>query len=154
MGIDPGNEETAFIMMDGSNRIIEFGKVPNSEMRDNLLRWAKLNTKPFIAMEEIVNYGGAVGRTVFQTVEWIGRFKEVLETAGLSYETVKRKTVVSEICGNPKATDANVREELIYLFGKPGTKKSPGPTYGIVKDVWSALAIATTVGRKNGWITI
>jgi hypothetical protein len=47
-----------------------------------------------------------------------------------------------------KAKDANIRQALIDKIGPQGTKKDPGPTYGISKDVWSALAIAVTHTAK------
>ncbi|MGH7470493.1 MAG: hypothetical protein ACRENP_21315 [Longimicrobiales bacterium] len=54
------------------------------------------------------------------------------------------------LCKNPKAKDQNIRQALIDLLGAPGTKKNPGPTYGISGDAWSALAIAVTARDQLG----
>jgi len=53
-----------------------------------------------------------------------------------------RKDIKLHLCGTNKAKDANVRQALIDCLGPPGTKKSPGPTYGIKSHLWAALALA------------
>ena len=52
------------------------------------------------------------------------------------------------LCGSARAKDANVRQAIIDRFagvgGKAvavGTKKTPGPLYGISNHKWSALAL-------------
>ena len=46
------------------------------------------------------------------------------------------------LCESARAKDGNVRQALIDRIGAQGTKKKPGPTYGVSKDVWAALAVA------------
>ena len=53
-----------------------------------------------------------------------------------------RKQIVMHHCNDARAKDKNIRQAMIDRFGEPGTKKNPGGTYGISKDIWSALAIA------------
>ena len=53
-----------------------------------------------------------------------------------------RKDIKLHLCGTTKARDPNVRQALIDRLGKPGTKKNPGPTYGVSSHAWSALAVA------------
>ena len=55
------------------------------------------------------------------------------------------------LCGSARAKDANVRQAIIDRFagvgGKAvavGTKKNPGPLYGISNHKWSALALCIT----------
>jgi len=43
-----------------------------------------------------------------------------------------------------KAKDANIRQALIDKLGPVGTKKSPGPLWGVKSHIWSALAVAVT----------
>jgi hypothetical protein len=83
----------------------------------------------------------AVGREVFETCVWIGRFVERLGIVTLVY----RKDVKLTICGSPRAKDANVRAALIDRLGQVGTKNNPGPLYGMKSHLWSALAVAVTV---------
>ena len=58
---------------------------------------------------------------------------------------VFRMAVKMHLCHSAKAKDANIRQALIDRLGPPGTKKAPGPTYGVTSHAWPALAIAVTV---------
>lgn len=143
LAIDPGPELSAFILMDGS-RIMNRGQIVNTSMRYNLAGvWRDARTT--LAVEMIASYGMPVGREVFETCVWIGRFVERWEG---SAEYVYRKDVKMHLCGSMKAKDANIRQALIDRFGGKekaiGTKKSPGPLYGIKGDEWAALAVAVT----------
>jgi hypothetical protein len=97
-----------------------------------------------LAVEMIASYGMPVGREVFETCLWIGRF---IEAWGRQYQLIYRKDVKIFHCESVRATDANIRASLIDRFGPGkvkaiGTKKAPGPLYGIKGDEWSALAVA------------
>jgi hypothetical protein len=53
------------------------------------------------------------------------------------------------LCKSTKANDASIRQALIDRYGPGkeraiGTKKAPGPLYGVKADVWAALALAVT----------
>jgi hypothetical protein len=39
-----------------------------------------------------------------------------------------------------------VRQALIDRLGPQGTKKNPGPTYGMRSHLWAALAVAVYAG--------
>lgn len=135
--IDPGNEKSAFLVMDFNPlEIFEFGILPNHDLKQ-LLTITPNDFNLFIEM--IASYGMPVGKTVFDTCVWIGRFMESFN--GL-HTLVYRKEIVLNLCGSVRAKDGNVRRALMDKFGEPGTKKNPGFTYGISKDVWSALAVA------------
>lgn len=135
--IDPGNIESAYCKMDGSSAILAFGKVPNAQLLD-ILRNDNSNA---IACEMICSYGMPAGASLFDTCVFIG---QILSHARVPVTLIPRIQVKSHICHSGKATDSNIRQALIDLFGPQGTKKAPGPTYGISADVWSALAIAET----------
>ena len=61
-----------------------------------------------------------------------------------------RKTVKMHLCSAIVGiNDAVIRQRLIDLFGpgkdvEIGTKKKPGPLYGLHGDEWAALAVAVT----------
>ena len=56
-------------------------------------------------------------------------------------------TKASEACAIPTLVIccANIRQALLDLIGPQGTKKAPGPTYGVRSHEWAALAVAVTV---------
>jgi len=97
-----------------------------------------------LAIEMIASYGMAVGREVFETCVWIGRFQQVWRSPE-SVRLVYRRDVKLHLCGNPRAKDPNIRQALIDLLGPAGTKKQPGPTYGVKSHAWAALGVAVTV---------
>lgn len=148
IAIDPGCHESAWIAYGEDGQIIEFGKEPNEQLL------ARLRTPQpsvgHLACEMVASYGMAVGKEVFETVLWIGRFIEAWggQPDGGQHTLVYRKDVKLNICGSVRANDSNIRQALIDRFGAPGTKKEPGATYGISKDVWSALAVAVTYTDK------
>lgn len=140
LAIDPGNVETAYVEYETTrDEIIGKAKSDNNDLRkyfyDNRGRYEK------VVIEQIASYGMAVGETVFETCVWTGRFMEILGPGRVL--RVKRQVIKLHHCQSPRAKDANIRQALIDRFGEPGTKKNPGKTYGISKDIWAALAIAT-----------
>lgn len=138
LAIDPGPLESAFVFWDGVT-ISNKGKVPNDYVLD-LIRIAKAEGVGIVC-EMIACYGMAVGKEVFETCVWIGRY---LECSGGTMGRLERLKVKMHICHSPRANDSNIRTALIDRLGAPGTKKQPGPTYGVTKDVWAALALAVT----------
>lgn len=156
IAIDPGNEQSAFVLFDGE-RVVDHGKQYNAE----LLRWMRASTvirpaqswltgeQPTVAIEMIASYGMPVGREVFETCLVIGRLVEICKSHGVSPELVYRQQVKLHHCKSTKANDATIRQALIDRFGGKetaiGRKKTPGPLYGIHADEWSALAIALLV---------
>lgn len=147
--IDPGNEESAScIVVDG--RPFESAKVPNDELLKLVKHW-----KPegwLLAVEMIASYGMPVGREVFETCLWIGRF---IQAWGGEYRLVYRKDVKLFHCSSVRATDANIRAALIDRFGPGkakavGTKAAQGPLYGFKGDQWAALAVALAADGSAG----
>lgn len=139
IGIDPGNIESAMVRLDADGKIVSHNKQSN----DFFIGYLEGCEITDVAIEMIASYGMPVGAEVFETCVWIGRFVQVCDQRGHRVHLVNRKTVVTAICGNPRAKDANVRQALLDLYGPQGTKREPGNTYGIKGDEWSALAIAT-----------
>ena len=149
IAIDPGSEESAFVLMDRRTcHAEEFGKVPNEELRD-YLRKIRHKTAD-MAIEMIASYGMPVGREVFDTCVWIGRFLEAWESLGGTAALVYRKDEKMQICGSPRANDATIRQALIdrYAYNVPnkgkGTKSDPGWFYGFKADIWQAYAVGVT----------
>lgn len=136
LALDPGPLETGYCRF-FAGRVVESGTLDNREMR----RMVRSRQAEYLALEMIASYGMPVGRDVFETCLWIGRF---IEVHGGKHELVYRKDVKMHLCGTPRAKDANIRQALIDLIGPPGKKASPGPTYGVKGHAWAALAVAVT----------
>lgn len=97
-----------------------------------------------LVIEMIASYGMPVGKEVFETCVWIGRFVELAKIQNIDIAYVYRKDEKMNICHNMKAKDSNIRQALIDRFGPVGTKKNPGWFYGFKADIWSAYAVGIT----------
>lgn len=136
-GIDGGSEQSAIVSWNGSQ--VVFSKImPNAA----LLAMLRKSMKATVAIETIASYGMSVGKEIFETVEWNGRYREAVERNEGRVIRVYRREVKIHYCGTMKAKDANIRQALIDRLGAVGTMKEKGPLYGIASHLWSALAVA------------
>jgi hypothetical protein len=140
LGIDPGTVQTAFALWNGQ-KVVECDIVPNQKMLEMLRgeHWAPIP----IFVEMVASYGMPVGKEIFETVLWIGRFVETWDLRDRAWKLVYRQEVKLFHCHTSKAKDSNIAQALRDKYGEVGTKKTPGPLYGVKKDIWSALAIAS-----------
>jgi hypothetical protein len=157
--IDPGPTKSAFVVWDGS-RVIESGWTENGFVRQHMqdflsvgVFWEFEDNHPprRLAIEMVACYGMAVGAEVFQTCVEIGRFREAAgrHTGDENIQLVFRKDVKIHLCQSMRAKDANIRQSLLDRFGPVGTKKTPGPLFGVKSHVWSALAVAVTASETK-----
>ncbi len=149
LAIDPGPERSAYLCLDHLRQPTRFNILSNHELCDVLVHFSP---SWVLVVEGIASYGMAVGAAVFETCEWIGRFRQVW--TGKSVK-VYRGEVKMHLCGTKRSKDPNVRQVLIDQYGGSrqaaiGTKKNPGPLYGVSKDVWAALAVAVTYYDTRG----
>jgi hypothetical protein len=149
--IDPGNEQSASVyLLDGTP--CDPRKESNADL---LCRLRSANEPlPLLAIEMIASYGMAVGREVFETCLWIGRFLEAWEDCGGVTRLVYRRDVKLFLCQSARENDSNIRAALIDKYGPGklaaiGSKKAPGPLYALKGDMWSALAVALTAQAKE-----
>lgn len=149
LSVDPGNKESAYALLDQDLRPLEFGKVENETLLDVIDNFARIDNK--FVIEMVASYGMAVGKEVFETVFWIGRFWQEASNCGYGRGLTKiyRKDVKINLCNSMKAKDGNIRQALIDRFGVVGVKKNPGWFYGVSKDVWSAIAVGVTFADMN-----
>jgi len=146
LAIDPGNEHSAYALFE-DGQFIEYAKVNNMVMRHILNQF----NADKVVIERVECMGMAVGKSVFQTCEWIGRF---IERANSEVATIGRRNVKIWMCGSMRAKDSNIRQAVMDRYGSTrqaaiGTKKNPGPLYGASKDIWSAMAIAITASESE-----
>jgi len=143
LAIDPGTEESGWCLLE-DGRVIHSGVYGNEELLLVVRGAGQLGEVDVLAIEMIASYGMAVGREVFETCVWVGRFQQAWSDPN-AVQLVYRRDVKLHLCGNAKAKDPNIRQALIDLLGKPGTKKAPGATYGVASHAWAALGVAVTV---------
>lgn len=143
--IDPGPEQSGWVSIACRNGRVESGVDSNDRVRE-LLSISETGT---VAIEMIASYGMAVGADVFSTCVEIGRFVEVARGRLRSVRLVPRLRVKLALCHSPRATDTNIRQALIDRYGGKekavGSKRAPGPLYGVKSHAWAALAVACCV---------
>ena len=114
----------------------------NAILRD-ILR-GTWRTTPLLVLEDVQGYGMAVGKEVFRTCMWIGRFVEAWPGP---HVLLPRREVKLTLCGSARAKDKNVRQAVVDRLGPLPTKAAPNPAYGPRRPSsheWSALALALT----------
>lgn len=152
VAVDPGTTQSALVWMgeaEGGGEAVHGAIMPNAEVRDRLSDFCRPGD--VLAIEMVASYGMPVGRDVFETCVWIGRFIEAWDGP---FEKIYRKDVKMCLCGHPRAKDANIRQALIDLYGGSrraavGVKKAPGPLYGFKRDMWAALGVAVTYRERH-----
>jgi len=141
--IDPGYCRSAVVQWDG-NRILAMYEDDNEVILRCLSQLNIVPSAHVLVIEGMQSFGMPVGREVFETVFWVGRFYEAWFQHQASLpKVIYRRQIKVWHCNNASAKDANIRASLIGKYGPPGTKKAPGLTYGLKGDLWSAFAIAT-----------
>jgi hypothetical protein len=148
LALDPGTTETGWVIFDGL-KVLDSGVCDNVSLLANMGgRLSSLAPAPSaLAIEMIASYGMAVGREVFETCVWIGRFQQAWHAPDHVMK-VYRKDVKMLLCGTPRAKDPNIRQALIDMFGPQGTKSAPGPLYGVKSHAWAALGVAVTAHAR------
>jgi hypothetical protein len=152
--LDPGTEHSAVAWIGDSGRACGY-----IWTNDNMLSWLRAgildDERTHLVIEQVESFGMAVGREVFETVFWSGRFAEAWEQSGASatWSMLGRKAVKLTLCGSARAKDANIRQALLDRFGGKekaiGKKAAPGPLYGVRSHLWAALALAVAYQEQE-----
>ena len=147
LAIDPGTVQSAWLELGLYGR-----PTPNRAKQGNddvlAMLWAnRFGFVQRVVIESVESYGMPVGREIFRTVFWAGRFAEAARP--LPVYLLSRGAVKLHLCGSTRAKDPNVRRALLDRFGGEdaavGRKDEPGVLYGIHGDLWAALAVAVTL---------
>ncbi len=146
IAIDPGTDESACVVYSTPIPVVTHRVIAKNE---DLIKWLRKRLPTIhhvLAVEWITSYGQIVGREIFETCAWVGRFEEAFP--GPAYR-VARRDVKLHLCNSVRAKDSNIRQALLDRFGGSrkaalGTKAKPGPLYGFKTHLWSALGVAVT----------
>lgn len=156
LSIDPGPVQSAYLLYDAQAPqtypvlVPEFGIVPNEVLKQKIWHSPTFLVATALVVESVESYGMPVGREVFETIFWCGRFVEAW--GPLPHTLMPRREVKQHCCRSVRANDAMIRQALLDLFGgsqravgvNNKKRQAPGPLYGIRRDVWSCLALAVT----------
>ncbi len=149
VAIDPGPEFSAYLILEAREPLVCLlhGFVPNLDVLQ-LLEGMPLRSEAHLVVEMVSSYGMAVGWETFETVYWIGRFCQAWAD-DTTQARIYRAKIRSHICATARAGDAEIWRALVDRFGPSkdraiGSKKSPGPLYGITSHERSALAVGVT----------
>jgi hypothetical protein len=150
LAVDPGNEQSGFCIYNGE--IVEVSGIAEN---DKMAQVIDAGAFDHLAIEMIASYGMPVGREVFETCVWIGRFIECYRDPDV-VRLIYRKDVKLHLCGSTKAKDSNIRQALLDMFPRTGggktpqvgTKAQPGPLYGVSSHAWAALGVAITAAHQ------
>lgn len=155
LGIDPGNEMSAYMVMDSKTlKPIEFAKLSNDTL-NGMLRNGEIQFDE-ACIERVQSFGMPVGASIFLTCEEIGRLSEIIEQSGRPVSYVFRQDEKLHICHDSRAKDANIRAALIDRFAQhdfkngKGTKNNPDWWYGMKADTWSAASVCITHIETGG----
>jgi hypothetical protein len=134
LAIDPGNEESAFVLYDGTLPV-NFGKWPNESLLREIQVGKSLESS-HCAIETLKPRGMPTSFEEMQTQLWAGRYFQAWydrqggDKFALSSPTqVFRMDVKMFHCNRSTAKDSNIRQALIDRFGGAnvaiGGKKCP-----------------------------
>lgn len=99
---------------------------------------------------------GPPSTDVVRTTEVVGRVMEACDHLRMPLELLYRREVLATLGVSARKTrDALVRAALIDLHSTSkalavGTRRAPGPLYGVTSHAWAALALAVTINLRNG----
>lgn len=158
LSIDPGNIQSAYVIMLENYEIVDFGKLDNDDVLKKIINFYHHTPEYYIigsspktvVIEMVASYGMAVGKTVFDTVVWIGRFTQKALDLGFNVDFIYRQEEKMTLCNSMRAKDSNIRQALIDRFAKfdfkngKGTKQEQDWFYGFSKDVWASYAVGVT----------
>lgn len=107
-----------------------------------------------VAVEMVVLYSipgkdgkpqrGQVGAPVFETAVRIGQAIEAAWQQGIDAIRISRPQVNRYVTGDGGNKKGACIAALKHQIGEPGRKNDPGPTYGVSRHAWDALAVAYT----------
>jgi hypothetical protein len=143
MGIDPGPTDSGVVWYDSAQRrvVISYGAMPNQ----TALGSVRDGDYDLLACESIEAMYAHVGKETIRTIRFTGRIEEAGDALGKPARLISPQDVKKLVCGTASAKDPAVRQALIDRLGAPGTKGDKGPTYGVSKHAWRALAVAFAV---------
>lgn len=147
--IDPGSTHSGWVIFNTDTKSVEHaGNDENQKIETLLESVARNKSVDALLVEKPQLIGQQIWEQILDTCIWVGRYwKTWIFTVGFvgiyfySSQEVKR-TLLGRM--NVPNADSELRQFLLSYYGETGTKKAPGPTYGVSKHAWRALALVAT----------
>ena len=111
LAIDPGPTKSGWCLLE-NGAPTNWGWSENDVLTG--IPFTEMHADATLVIEDIGNYGMAVGRDTFDTCKWMGRFDQAHTTDAIF---IPRPTIKTHLCGVASAKDGNVRQALIDRFG-------------------------------------
>jgi len=156
LGIDPGEEQSAYVVVDSNSlRICGDGIIPNTTLLDSLDHGDLGVCANRLAIEKVEGRGKVVPQSALDTNKWAGRF---IQAWGGPFTEFYPRQIRIALCGTAAAKPKNIRQAIIDRYPatgggycpQVGIKSKPGPLYGITSHEWAALAVALTYLESCG----
>lgn len=166
LAIDPGPVQSAWVILDTETLAVVHKAIEDNKSALSMVRMTAQNHRNHricaalgraprapgpvfghIAIERIIPYATAVGQETFDTAWWSGRLAEAAHP--IPHTMLSRKEVSLHLTGFRNAKEPQINAAVCDVYGVTmrtckGTKKHPGPLYGIKTHMWAALAVAVT----------
>jgi len=112
LAIDPGTTKSGWVFM-VNGKPVDHGWFDNEKIYTLLKMYQCV-----VVIEDVGHYGMPVGRDVFETIRWTGRFDYLAtEICKLELVYMKRADVKLHLCFSPRANDSTVRQAIIDKYG-------------------------------------
>lgn len=126
LAIDPGPTKSAWLTFDTeTDDPVNWGHDTNEAVLDNI-NYQDVVYAERLVLEQVAAMGMDVGKDVFETVFWTGRFFQGWNERMRYSETrekmdhadrIKRMEVKMHICHDSRAKDKNIRQSIIDMYG-------------------------------------
>ena len=150
LAIDPGPETCGVVLYDpDAKRVLESANRPVVGVLAYIIDVAIVaisRSEHLSVAIERVQSAGISGASLLQTSEVVGRLQQRALDCPLRVRLVYRREVCAALHVSGKAKDAQVRQRMLEMHpGGTGTRKNPGPLYGVSSHAWQALGLAVAV---------
>jgi len=141
LGIDPGPEQSASVLWDTETKsILGMCQAENDLFRLGVRMAYHEGDFDICVVEDVAFYGKVLNRSTFDTLKFIGRLQEICDPY---CALVIFPDIAYHFCNSRRGVKtSNINRVLEDQIGGKGTKKAPGPLFGIKEHMWSALSVA------------
>ncbi len=152
--VDPGAKYSGVAYLENGALKYSESQMNNYEL---ISRLECLSGKGAVAMEEFESWKLRINQATFKAIFWSGRF---FEASAWPVGLYTRKEVKIFMLGSVGvgSTNAAIRKAVLSLYPKTGggqtpqigTKRKPGPLYGLSGHAVQALAVGIVmIGKRN-----